>query len=45
MEEKGCCNSNSRFIFICMIWQFLLNLELKRGSNSGELEVSVQTQS
>lgn len=37
----GC---NSRFLFICMIWQFFLNLEIKRGSNSGELEVSVQIQ-
>lgn len=35
----GC---NSRFLFICMIWQFFLNLKLKRGSNSGELEASVQ---
>lgn len=37
----GC---NSRFLSICVIWQFFLNLELKRGSNFGEFEVSVQEQ-
>lgn len=46
MEERNGLGDgyNSRVALFCMTQQFFLKLELKEGSNFGELEVSVQAQ-